>query len=171
MSDQSAAQNPLLEKIFNKALFFLKFRFRSEKEIVVYLKKQLQSFLLTEYEKKEILNVVLSRLKNLNLVDDYRFAYLWVENRLRLNPKGKKIITFELRQKGIEQAIIDKVLTELFNKTKEEELIKKLLAKAESRYKKVALPQKREKIIRFMVSRGFSLGQFVNLLTNYPKRE
>ncbi|GAG50789.1 unnamed protein product, partial [marine sediment metagenome] len=42
---------------------------------------------------------VISFLKDKNIIDDLRFARLWVESRMRANPKGDMALERELRQK------------------------------------------------------------------------
>jgi len=53
---------------------------------------------------------VLARLETLGYVDDYAFAQYWVENRERFRPRGARALRYELRQKGIADAIIQKAL-------------------------------------------------------------
>ncbi|NJL93235.1 MAG: RecX family transcriptional regulator [Anaerolineae bacterium] len=54
----------------------------------------------------------LARLVQLEYLDDHAFARFWVENRNAFNPRGKLALRYELRQKGIDSAIIDDVLAD-----------------------------------------------------------
>lgn len=149
----------LFKKSLNKALFFLKFRYRSEKEIRDYLNK----YLLKQQTSPEIIektiNNVVNRLKELELVNDYNFVRLWVENRFKANPKGRKVIIYELRQKGISQKIIDEVLDKEMAKYSEDEVIKELLEKADRRYKHSPYLNRKEKLMNFIIRRGFSFSK------------
>ena len=57
-----------------------------------------------------VIDEVLARLETLGYVDDYAFAQYWVENRERFRPRGARALRYELRQKGIADAIIQKAL-------------------------------------------------------------
>lgn len=87
-----------------KVLRLLNRRIYSEKEIRDKLKKK-------GYEDKTI-QIVVQDLKEISLIDDYSFAKAFVSDRLRLNPKGSFKISYELKQKGINQTIINRVFDE-----------------------------------------------------------
>jgi len=57
-----------------------------------------------------VIDDVLARLEALGYVDDAAFAQYWVENRERFRPRGARALRYELRQKGIADAIIRQVL-------------------------------------------------------------
>lgn len=87
-----------------KVLRLLDRRIYSEKEIRDKLKKK-------RYED-ETIQIVVQDLKEISLIDDYSFAKAFVSDRLRLNPKGSFKISYELKQKGINQTIINRVFDE-----------------------------------------------------------
>lgn len=149
----------LFKKSLNKALFFLKFRYRSEKEIRDYLNK----YLLKQQTSPEIIektiNNVVNRLKELEFVNDYNFVRLWVEKRVRSNPKGRSVIVYELKQKGIADEVIEEVLDSEIKKYSESDVIKELLEKADRRYKHLPYLKRKEKLINFVVRRGFSFSK------------
>lgn len=93
------------EGAYQRAINFLSYRIRSEKEIRQNLAK---------YEvPEEIINRVLDRLRDASLANDREFASLWVENRIQFKPRGKRALSSELFQKGIPNEIIEDVLAEL----------------------------------------------------------
>ncbi|HMM29636.1 MAG TPA: RecX family transcriptional regulator [Aggregatilineaceae bacterium] len=57
-----------------------------------------------------VIDEVLARLTALGYVDDAAFAQYWVENRERFRPRGARALRYELRQKGIADAIISRAL-------------------------------------------------------------
>lgn len=57
-----------------------------------------------------VIDEALARLETLGYVDDYAFAQYWVENRERFRPRGARALRYELRQKGIADAIIQQAL-------------------------------------------------------------
>ncbi len=103
-----------IEKITNKAEFqktldkllrFAYLRPRSEKEIRDWF-----------YRKKvpdTMHSDLFSKLKYFDLLDDVKFAKLWVENRQAFRPKSKRILKQELQIKGISRDIIDDVFSEI----------------------------------------------------------
>ena len=94
--------------------------------------------------KQRGLAAAIPKLIELDLIDDQKFARWWVDQRVRLNPRGNIALKTELMQKGIDREIIDSVL---LSKDQEIDLAKKLLAK-----KNLDKPRAQ----RFLLSRGFS---------------
>ncbi len=119
---------------------FLSYRPRSEKEIRDYLNKKE----LKEEEKEKIIK----GLREEKLVDDLEFARWFLEQRQNFRPKGSYILRQELRQKGIDQKIIDWVLPD---KEKELKLAKKALEKAEKKYASFSGREKKEKLMAYLL--------------------
>jgi regulatory protein len=116
------------EKLLNRAIKLLSLRPRSAAEL-----------------KQRGLAAAIPKLVELGLIDDQKFAHWWVEQRCRLNPRGNLALRIELKQKGIDQEIIESVL---LPKEQEIKLAKKLLAKKRPADKAAAQ--------RLLLSRGFS---------------
>ncbi|MGI5916111.1 MAG: RecX family transcriptional regulator [Anaerolineae bacterium] len=91
-----------VESAYEKALYYLSYRPRSEQEIERYL----QGKGLDE----EATATVLDRLRHARLVGDAEFAEFWVENRETFRPRGPWALRAELRQKGVADEIIDQAL-------------------------------------------------------------
>lgn len=83
---------------------YLGIRNRSEKEIRDYLQKKKAG---TEVEEKMI-----SLLYEQKLLNDEEFAKSWIRSRARTRPRGKRLLQFELQQKGISDELILKALNE-----------------------------------------------------------
>ncbi|MBI9046100.1 MAG: RecX family transcriptional regulator [Anaerolineaceae bacterium] len=94
-----------IEIAYQKALKYLSYRPRSEQEVVQRLRK-------AEFEE-EIIQVVISRLLEKEYLGDEEFASMWVENRIAFRPRGARLISMELRQKGISEEIIQNALINL----------------------------------------------------------
>jgi regulatory protein len=84
-------------RLFNRRVY-------SEQEIRAKLEKK-------GYEETTIEKVV-EELKETSLISDYSFAKAFISDRLRLNPKGNFQISYELKKKGVNQTIIDRVFSE-----------------------------------------------------------
>lgn len=110
-------------------------------------------------EKKfqdEMVASIIGKLKEENLVNDKEFAKFWIESRLRGKPKGEIIIRSELLQKGVDKEVIDSEYKRALMEYPVDDAIERLYQKASQKYKNIAGMEKRQKITRFIVSRGFT---------------
>ena len=82
-----------LEKAQQRALNLISYRPRSEKEVRLRLKR-------AGVDEPEIL-IVIQKLKDAGLLNDEAFSQQWVESRLRASPRGKRMMRWELKQKGV----------------------------------------------------------------------
>jgi regulatory protein len=93
------------EKAYDRALRFLSYRPRSEAEVRHYLQGKAVSPAIEEE--------VIERLIGARLLNDLAFALYWVENRASFNPRGLRMLRYELRQKGLSDETIAQALTDL----------------------------------------------------------
>ncbi len=94
-----------LQRAYNLALRYLSYRPRSTEEVRRHLvKKQVADSLIA---------LVIQRLRQCDYVDDMAFARFWISNRDRFKPMGLRALRFELRQKGIDDDIVDALLAEI----------------------------------------------------------
>lgn len=153
------SEKEIFEKALNRALFFLKFRPRSEKEVRDYLILFLHKKKISLEIQEKIIKTVISRLKELNFVNDRDFVSFWIGRRFRTNPKGQKIIIQELRLKGIPKEIIEDTLEKEFNKYSKRDIIQRLLEKADKRYHNLPERLRKQKLINYIFTRGFSFSE------------
>jgi regulatory protein len=59
-----------------------------------------------------IIEETITRLEREKLVGDVNFAKEWVENRSTFRPRGKRALSYELRQKGLSDTVIQEALGE-----------------------------------------------------------
>jgi SOS response regulatory protein OraA/RecX len=90
------------EVVLNAAARFLEVRPRSVAEV----RRQLTR---AGY-RPELVERAITRLSELGVLDDAAFATQWVESRDRAHPRGEHALIIELRQKGIEPAVITTTL-------------------------------------------------------------
>ena len=95
----------LFSKAWNRALGYLGFRARTQQEMEKYLVEK-------EYPEV-VVQATVERLLENQYLNDEDFARSWLRDRARIRPKGAKALRYELRQKGIENEIIDMVLEEV----------------------------------------------------------
>ncbi len=142
--------NEDLIPLLNKAYFFLKFRPRSEKEVRDYLYKKVS----TTHWSRDAADIIVEKLKSQLLVDDVKFVDWFVRQRTALKPKSQRLLTRELKQKGIADELIEKHFSS--NALNEDSLAFKILEKRWVRFKGLDSRKRYEKAARFLMSRGFS---------------
>lgn len=89
-------------KAIDIAVNLLSYRPRSTDEIRQKLKKK-------EYDPTAI-ELALERLTSMGYLDDRTFARFWIESRNRSKPRGQRALQYELRNKGVSDAIIHDLL-------------------------------------------------------------
>jgi regulatory protein len=134
-------------KVYEAALRFLSYRFRSEKEVLDKLK--------TKKFNERIIKKIVQRLKQEKLLDDEEFARAWLRNRKILRPSGKQLIFWELKQKGLKEETIKKILKESYNKDEEMALAKKVALQKKRVYQNLPIKESRQKMLGFLKRRGF----------------
>lgn len=93
-------------KSYNFAIRYLALRPRSIKEVRDYL-------VVRKGFPENDVKTAIDRLLSENYLDDNDFAQMWVRNRMLLSPKSERVLRLELIKKGIDNAIIDSVLSEM----------------------------------------------------------
>lgn len=140
--------NEEFKKVLDKALRFLSFRPRSEKEIKDFLKRKKVS--------ASVIGIILTKLKNQKFVNDEEFAKWWMEQRTSFRPLGLRLIKIELRQKGLSQEIIEKIISnDEFLISNDLEQVRKLIEKKIARYKGLSRQELYQKLGGFLARRGF----------------
>ncbi len=135
---------------WNKLLNFLSYRERSTEEVRRYLRElPLRHDLAEEIIEKAI---------SYNYLNEKRFCELYILD-LQNKFKSRKEITEKLRVKGVNRALIEASLEEHFNGEKEEDALKILFEKAQTKFSKYPKFQKREKVLNYLTRKGFSYWQ------------
>jgi regulatory protein len=144
---------------YQRAINFLSYRNRSEKEIRLNLLKH-------QIPEDHIL-FVLNKLRRNSLVNDHGFAREWVENRNRFKPRGKRALFSELYQKGISNQIIEEVLLDL----DEEELALRYGHQILPKLKNLDEKAFQEKLYGYLSRRGFSYGISKDIISTLLEEE
>jgi regulatory protein len=145
---------------YNRALRFLSYRPRSEKEIKDYLFKKSLYTKASEEQKKEIesiTNSIIEKLKEQRFLNDEEFARMWVQSRVRAKPRASRVIKRELQIKGIDKEKIEELFAGNENEIPSD--FQMAFTLAQKRLKKYTnLPKQEffEKMGRFLASRGFT---------------
>lgn len=145
----------LLEKIkndnvyygaYNRVLGLISRRVRSEKEIVEYLRKQ---SIPDEYIEKMVYN-----LRMLSLIDDYKYALAYTNDKMHLSLDGPYKIARFLEEQNIDSYIVSEMIDKYPQKLIDEH-IKKIITKkvkANKRYTGYVLKQR---ITAYLLNLGY----------------
>jgi regulatory protein len=147
----------LQSRFFERAISFLESSPKTERQIRQYLKdlsfkKKGKWFETLENQMfSNILENVITKLKEYQYIDDEKYAELFISSRLRTRPRGKDILVMELISKGVAKDIAEKVV----NLEVEDEytLLKELYTK---KFKDEKMTEDDRKKIDFLRRKGFS---------------
>jgi len=123
------------------------------------VRKKLVSWGIAEDAIKRITD----KLKKERYLDDSRYARSFINDKLKFNKWGKTKIIFELRKRNIPKSIYNPVFEELSTDEFEEQLIHILSVKAKNVKAKTDY-EKKTKLIRFAVGRGFSINSAIKCI-------
>lgn len=145
-----------LAKAKQIAFHLLKYRIRSEKELAKRLKQRKIS--------QHTINRVLKSCKRLSLVDDREFTRLWIKDKLNRG-YGFIRIRRELREKGIEEDLIDGCIDASKKEYKTDLILSELIKRRVKRYKHCDYKEIRRKLFAYLHNRGFSFKEIEQVLT------
>ncbi len=128
------------------ALRYLSIRIRSKQELIEYLSHKTSD--------EHILAEAITYLEDNHLIDDGAFAKAWIESRLR-HGKGDRLISLELRQKGLSAENIHELLQAVSDSIWDE-AVDTVVRKYQTKWAHLNGYQKKAKIYQVFMSRGFS---------------
>ncbi|MFZ7102581.1 MAG: regulatory protein RecX [Peptococcaceae bacterium] len=131
------------QEVRKLALKYLTIRPRSIYEMETYLNKKKCN--------ETIISEVIRYLKELGYLNDANFCQLWVEDRLKFKPMGKRRLYHELMQKGVAPELIEDTLSQKVS----EEIELNLAVELAGKYLRTNDHRQYEKLFRFLVRRGF----------------
>lgn len=130
------------DKAYGNALRYVTMRLRSEWEMRDYFRRKEVA--------EPVADQIITKLRNLRLLDDEVFARSWIANRRILKPTSQRKLAGELKIKRIDQSIIDKVLAEDREETDELEVLRQLVERKRKRY------PDRNKLMQYLARQGYS---------------
>jgi regulatory protein len=136
-------KDELREECLKAAYRLLKYRQRSENELVIKLSARFE---------KVIIDSVIDHLREIRMVDDVTFAKHWREQREILNPRSKRMVYLELNKKGIDKAVINKVLCNF----DDEENAYRAAKKKATVLSKEGYDKYKRRMSAFLIRRGFN---------------
>jgi regulatory protein len=151
------------EKALQRALHFIAYRPRSEKEVT-------DKLAALDYDEA-IIDVVMQELNEKNYLNDQRFAQDWIESRCASKPRSHRYYSYELKKKGIPEEKINQALQAA---PPEDELAYKLGNKYVQRYAGLSNDDFKKKMQGVLARRAFSydvIRQTINKLILERKME
>lgn len=138
------------ERYYLHAIRFLTYRARSEKEI--------RENLFKKKSPPEIIEKIIQTLREQKFLNDYEFAKAWIQSRSRSRPKSIGVLQMELRQKGVEKEIIQRVMhdTSIAGLINDDAQAKALAAQKIHKYLNLSKDKIYQKLGGLMGRRGFS---------------
>lgn len=146
--------------IYNKVIKFISRKLRSEKEIILFLDKNN----VTYSDKKKII----SKLKEIRLINDKVFANAYVQDRINLSTDGPYKIKNELVKNDIDDNIIDEVMSKIDESIVYEKLTKLIVKKINNNHNKSNYMLK-QKIVGDMINLGYSKEMIVDIIDSNLK--
>lgn len=140
------------DKIYNQVLNYLAIRPRSEWEIKTYLARKAAS--------PTLLSTILSKLSDIDLINDIKFAEAFVRDRRLLRSSSRRKLILELRKKRVPDSAIQAAVG---NEPEDEATaLKDIIEKKrkQSRY------QDDLKLMQYLARQGFGYGDIKNALKN-----
>ncbi len=154
------------ERYYTKALKFLSYRPRSEKEVRDNLKK-IKSKLGDE---EVLIKKVVDYLKQSHLLNDEYFATWWFDQRIRFRQKSLLVIKQELKQKGISVAIIDSLFSSFEKNMIDRNNLRKLIEKKLKTIQGLSKQEIHIKLLRFLSGKGFDYRLIKEAIDEYFKK-
>ena len=114
---------------------------------------------------KETIKKIITRLIKEKYIDEVRYTRGFIKDKLRFNRWGKTKIEFALRQKRVPEDIV----AEAFLEYTDEELNNSLQDLLQAKWKTIKGDsdyEKRNKLIRFGLSKGFDMNNILKCIKN-----
>lgn len=140
---------------YNKAIKMISRRLRSEYEI----KKYLDKCMVTEVDRDKIIET----LKRIGLIDDYRFAKAYTNDKINLSLDGPYKISRSLGEFKVDNSIISEVISSIDENIVLEHLNKVINKKVSSntKYSEFILKQK---LMTYLINLGYDRGMINSVL-------
>lgn len=143
---QELLDEEAFEVTYRRALQFISRRQQTTEELRMKLRRK--------QAQDDVIERVIERLEEIALLDDLNFAQAWVENQQAFRPRGRKVLSLELRNKGLSNDLIEEVL----NGFDDEEAAYKAAEKAFPRYQALPREVAKQRFLAYLARRGFAYG-------------
>jgi regulatory protein len=132
---------------------------------VAELKRLMRMRVGKQSDGEELMDRVVSRLKDQKLLNDTNFATIYSTYRKDNEKFGSRRVVQDLKQKGVHGDVIAKAINAAYDGVDEQELARKFIAR--KRLKKPADQKQTARVFRMMVRAGFSTRAIVAILKHW----
>lgn len=126
--------------------------------------REIRELLIDAKLSEQVIDEVVAYLSKYRFLDDEAYALLFSRDKRNINGYGPVKITYALRRKGIDDEYIARALEE-YTSDSEKELIQSIVEKKYLRGGE--LNKSWEKIVRFLLSRGFHYDAVKDVLSQW----
>ncbi len=151
--------------LFQTALRYLGYRDRFSKEIELRLKKQISSKKLPP-ESLNLIPNILAKLEKSGLINDQELIKSYINSKR--DKLGPHAISHRLFRLGAPKNLTDSLLAQTLSKEDQGRVIEKLIKKAKPNLEDA---KNIEKLQRFLIYRGFDMGQIREKIALIRKKE
>jgi regulatory protein len=135
--------------------------FCSYQERCIYdVERKLEKYEMEDAEKKEII----SHLQEHQFLDENRFVALFIKSKVNLKKDGVNKIKAALYAKKIPPKLIQEHLKDIESAIYSENMQKLIDRKKEELLKKNVPAQAKQKLIRYLMSKGYNYGEFRDIV-------
>ena len=113
---------------------------------------EMRKHLRTNGVSTECLEAVMDDLIDRGYLDDRKYAQSHVRTRIRINPRASATLRYELKQKGIQETVIDEALCDVDDETMARELVRQRI----HRWQRLSADRLKMKIFNYLKYRGFN---------------
>jgi len=106
---------------------------------------------------------IINELHESDFINQGRYAEAFVNDKLRFNHWGKRKIAYALKAKNIDEEIINQKLEEI-DPELYEEILKGELEKKINRIDKITDKSEKEKVVRYLLQKGFEYGKIFDII-------
>jgi regulatory protein len=157
----TSAKTPHQQQVMNTAVRILANRDHSKYELKQKLRQR--GF------ARKVIDTVIAECERLDYINDLRTAHLYI---LQLKRKrfGRRYVRMALKKKRLSGAGVENLLLENYSEVDERNTAGKILEKKRERFEREEdLKKRKEKIYRFLYSRGFSKDVISEWIRNIVK--
>lgn len=121
---------------------------------------------LPGFSDQQVEEIVVALIKE-RFVDDARFAGAYVRDKARFAGWGAVKIAYNLKGLGVAESVVKAAIAENMENFAPDRLKEILHKKWNGLKPGLALQQKREKVLRFALGRGFQYGQIMDIIKDF----
>lgn len=113
---------------------------------------------------EDVIDETVETFLRVRLLDDRAFAEAWIRDRLRLRPRAASLLRRELRQKGVQQEIIDEVLDHMIPEGDEEHIAQGLAEQYVRSHPSLEAPVLKRRLAGYLQRKGFAVSIVIRVV-------